>query len=205
MTQEQILEKIHKLQILADKGIDGEKIRAQELLDKLKQKYDIDDLSFQSDEEHYHAWKYKDLYEKDLLTWIFYKVIGVDEPYVPVKYKTQKKEVGCYCTDWEVGEINFLFNFYIDLFRKELADFVTAFAKSQKLYPDETSRKWEQHQKELEKLKIEDDKNKGKFFKTEEELKQEQKAYKIANLAANIEKKNPIRVGIETGETRSFK
>lgn len=167
------------------------------MLDKLKQKYDIDDLSFQSDEEHYHAWKYKDLYEKSLLTWVFYKVIGTEDVYVPVKYSSQKKEVGCYCTEWEVDEITFLYNFYIDAFRAELKDFVVVFARAQKLFPDESCRKWEEHKKRMEILEIEDSNRKGKYFKTEEELQKEKKASKIANWSANIEKKNPIRVGIE--------
>ena len=197
MTQEKILDKLKKLQALAERGIGGEKTRAIELLNQLKEKYDVDDLSYQSDEESYHSWKYKDYYEKELYAWIFYKVIGVDEVYVPVRYATQKKEVGCYCTQWESEEIEFLYNFYIDYFKKELKDFVTAFASAQKLFPDKSCRKWEQHEKEMEKLKIENDEEKGKFFKTEKEIEEEQKSWKIANMASMIEKRNPVKIGIE--------
>lgn len=197
MTREMILKKIKKLSELAERGIDGERENAKELLKQLREKYEIESKDVEDEEEKYHSWKYKDGYEKELLSWIFFKVIGVDETYVPIRYATQKKEIGCYCTEWEYDEICFLYNFYIDYFRKELKDFVVAFARAQKLLPDESSRKWELHKKEMDKLMIESEKGKGKYFKTEREIEEEKRSWKIANWTSVMEKKSPVRIGIE--------
>lgn len=188
--QEKIKKKLQGLKRLAESGVGGEKENARALYYELLEKHNFDEnFDDISEEVFYFEFKYKNESEKELLSWIFYKVVG-DETYYKYKDKRTKK-LGVYCTEVEKTEIEFLFNFYNQILKDELRLFVKSFCLAQKLSPDETARCYEPPKEQIE------DKNKSNFFKTDEEIEKEKEARKILGFMHNIEKRNPIRLGIE--------
>ena len=190
MTYEEKLKmKLTKIKALAERGSENESIVAQNLLKKLTEIYGVD-LNFATEEIYTFDFPYKNEYEKELLTWLFYKVIGVQSYNI---YRDARiKKLCLKTTQLEYNEIMFLFNFYKYKLDEELKKFTIAFCISQNFVPDETARCYEPSKKQ-----IEGDTN-SNFFKTEEELKEEEIIKKIRKYSNIIESVKPIRQGIES-------
>ena len=104
---EKLKMKLTKIKALAEKGTNNESIVAQNLLIKLTENYGID-LNFATEEIYTFDFPYKNEYEKELLTWLFYKVIGVQSYNI---YRDARiKKLCLKTTQLEYDEIMFLFN-----------------------------------------------------------------------------------------------
>lgn len=190
MTYEEKLKmKLTKIKALAERGSENEAIVAQNLLKKLTEIYGVD-LNFATEEIYTFDFPYKNEYEKELLTWLFYKVIGVQSYNI---YRDARiKKLCLKTTQLEYDEIMFLFNFYKYKLDEELKKFTIAFCISQNFVPDETARCYEPSKKQIEGDKT------SNFFKTEEELKEEERINKIREYSNIIDSVKPIRQGIES-------
>ena len=186
--EEKLKKKLTKIKALAEKGTNNESIVAQNLLIKLTETYGID-LDSATEEIHTFDFPYKNEYEKELLTWLFYKVIGVQSYNI---YRDARiKKLCLKTTQLEYDEIMFLFNFYKYKLDEELKKFTIAFCISQNFVPDETARCYEPSKKQIEGEIT------SNFFKTEEELKEEERINKIREYSNIIDSVKPIRQGIE--------
>ena len=186
---EKLKMKLTKIKALAEEGTNNESIVAQNLLKKLTEIYGVD-LDSATEEIYTFDFPYKNEYEKELLTWLFYKVIGVQSYNI---YRDARiKKLCLKTTQLEYDEIMFLFNFYKYKLDEELKKFTIAFCISQNFVPDETARCYEPSKKQIEGDKT------SNFFKTEEELKEEERINKIREYSNIIDSVKPIRQGIES-------
>lgn len=97
--RERLLEKIRKVQALANRGADGEKKSAAALLDKLMKQYGIDEAEIAEERLEKCFFRYKTPYERKLLVQVIYTVTGK----IPFKcvgsYSGRaRKQVGIDCT-----------------------------------------------------------------------------------------------------------
>ena len=74
--RERLLEKIRKVQALANRGADGEKQSAAALLDRLMTQYGIDEAEIAEEHLEKCFFRYKTPYERKLLVQVIYTVTG---------------------------------------------------------------------------------------------------------------------------------
>ena len=126
--RERLLEKIRKVQALANRGADGEKQSAAALLDRLMTQYGIDEAEIAEERLEKCFFRYKTPYERKLLVQVIYTVTGK----IPFKcvgsYSGRaRKQVGIDCTAAERLEIEFSYEFYKAALEEEMERFYSAF------------------------------------------------------------------------------
>lgn len=133
---EKTIERIKKLQALAERGVGGEKDTAEKMLRKMLKKNGIQSLDdLQDDNYEYVLFPYSGKYEKKLLKQCIYKVLTAagDRTYYHTKGTRQK--LGIYCTKAQKVEIHMEFEFYRKAFYEEMDIFISAFINAQKIFP----------------------------------------------------------------------
>lgn len=133
---EKTMERIKKLQALAERGVGGEKDTAKKMLRKMLEKNGIQSLDdLQDDNYEYVLFPYNGKYEKKLLKQCIYKVLTAagDRTYYHTKGTRQK--LGIYCTKAQKVEIHMEFEFYRKAFYEEIDIFISAFINAQKIFP----------------------------------------------------------------------
>ena len=116
---EKTIQRIKKLQALAERGVGGEKETAEKMLQRMLEKNGIRSLDeLQSEEYEYVLFPYNGKYEKKLLMQCIYKVLTAagDRTYYRTRGKRQK--LGIYCTKAQKIEIQMEFDFYRKVFLK---------------------------------------------------------------------------------------
>ena len=137
------IRKLYNLSV--DKGAtDPEKASAKELLDKLLVKYDIslDDLGGLGEtESSFHTFTYaeNDHFAESLLQQVIYKVVDDDHVYYAEHDDTVQPILGCYCTESQRTEIEFLYDFYLQLWEEETKYLFAAFVQKHKIFGTPTS------------------------------------------------------------------
>lgn len=134
--RERLLEKIRKVQALANRGADGEKKSAAALLDKLMKQYGIDEAEIAEERLEKCFFRYKTPYERKLLVQVIYTVTGK----IPFKcvgsYSGRaRKQVGIDCTAAERLEIEFSYEFYKAALEEEMERFCSAFLMKNDIFP----------------------------------------------------------------------
>ena len=134
--RERLLEKIRKVQALANRGADGEKQSAAALLDKLMTQYGIDEAEIAEERLEKCFFRYKTPYERKLLVQVIYTVTGK----IPFKcvgsYSGRaRKQVGIDCTAAERLEIEFSYEFYKAALEEEMERFYSAFLMKNDIFP----------------------------------------------------------------------
>lgn len=133
---EKTIQRMKKLQALAERGVGGEKETAEKMLQRMLEKNGIRSLDeLQSEEYEYVLFPYNGKYEMKLLKQCIYKVLMAagDRTYYRTKGKRQK--LGIYCTKVQKIEIQMEFDFYRKEFYEELDLFMIAFINAQKIFP----------------------------------------------------------------------
>ena len=133
---EKTIQRIKKLQVLAERGVGGEKDTAEKMLQKMLKKNGIRSLDeLQSEESEYTLFSYNGKHERKLLVQCIYKVMTAagDRRYYRSKGKRQK--LGIYCTKAQKLEIEMEFEFYRNVFYEELDIFMSAFINAQGIFP----------------------------------------------------------------------
>lgn len=141
MMDEKTMQRIRKLQVLAERGIGGEKTTAEEKLRKMLEKngiYSMDEL--QSEKCEYTLFPYNGRYERKLLKQCIYKVLTAagDRTYYHTRGTRQK--LGIYCTKAQRMEIKLEFEFYRNIFYEELDIFMDAFINAQGIFPPDAPK-----------------------------------------------------------------
>lgn len=141
MDKDSVLKKIEALINIANNSsaYKGEKDSATDLINKLKAKYGItDDMieSLNDEKRTSHQFRYQGKEGRKILYHVAYKIIGnIDDLVVyTMKRKRQVMMLLIECTDAEAIQIQFLYDFYYDLYHKELDLFMTAFINKHNLF-----------------------------------------------------------------------
>lgn len=126
--RERLLEKIRKVQALANRGADGEKQSAAALLDKLMKQYGIDEAEIVEERLEKCFFRYKTPTGK-----IPFKCVG--------SYSGRaRKQVGIDCTAAERLEIEFSYEFYKAALEEEMERFYSAFLMKNDIFPPDSKK-----------------------------------------------------------------
>lgn len=135
---EKTIQRIKKLQALAERGVGGEKTTAQKKLTKLLKDNGINSLDeLQKEEYEYTIFSYNGKHEIKLLRQCMYKVMGAKSDRTAYKPYGRRQKIGIYCTKAQKIEIELEFEFYRNVFYEELSTFMDAFIQAQKIFPED--------------------------------------------------------------------
>lgn len=129
---------LKKLRELSMRGVDGERENAQKLFDKLSKKYGISESELDDECVTDHQFTYHGAFEKQLLVQVIAKVLNNEPDFYEytsnLSGRKKRTLLGAECTEAQCIEINFLFDFYNALYKKELEYFFRAFIQKHNLY-----------------------------------------------------------------------
>ena len=135
---EKTIQRIKKLQALAERGVGGEKTTAQKKLAKLLKDNGINSLDeLQKEEYEYTIFSYNGKHEIKLLRQCMYKVMGAKSDRTAYKPYGRRQKIGIYCTKAQKIEIELEFEFYRNVFYEELSTFMDAFIQAQQIFPED--------------------------------------------------------------------
>lgn len=110
--RERILQKIRRVQALAERGVAGEQESAAATLDRLMKQYGITEAELEEERREMEWFRYKTPIERKLLLQVIYSVTGRAAYGCVEKYTGRKrKKVGIECTAAERLEIQFDYDF----------------------------------------------------------------------------------------------
>jgi hypothetical protein len=166
------IELAKKLKELADKGIDGERQNASEMLTKFMLKHNINLEDIEAETKKHRRFYTENKAENDILEAVVTRVLNTYEVnFYENRDKRTKQFIQVELTDSEFIETEFMFNFYKDIFNKEFTDFCLAFRLSQKLFPQ----------------------NQGNTQIKEQTPEQRQRNRKLASMMQSIDHKTPTK------------
>lgn len=132
------IEKLKKLRELALRGVDGEKTQAIAILEKLTQKYGVSMKELDEDIIEDFRFTFHGDKEKKLLLQITYKVTNETNRFHTLFFtNTRRKcrtECEISCTKAQKIEIEFLFEFYKELWKKEIEALFSAYIQKHQLF-----------------------------------------------------------------------
>lgn len=103
---EKTVQRIKKLQALAERGVGGEKTTAEKMLKKMLEKNGISSLDeLKEDEVEYFLFSYKGRHEIKLLKQCMYKVLGYSDHTEFYRTAGTRQKIGIYCTKAQRIEI----------------------------------------------------------------------------------------------------
>ena len=122
MEQNRIKERLLKMYRLATDGVDGEKETAQKILEANLAKYGLtmDDLVESDGEKKTYWFTAKDKYQRMLLGQIYCVFVCKTKQYSTYTRTDRKYDVGLEMTEVEAAELNMIYDFYLNLWKKEL-------------------------------------------------------------------------------------
>lgn len=139
--EEKTLQRIKKLQALAERGVGGEKETAAKMLQRLLEKNGISTLKeLEEDEVEYFLFSYKGKHEIKLLKQCMYKVLGYSDNTKYYRTTGTRQKIGIYCTKAQRIEIELEFEFYRNVFYEELPSFMNAFIQAQGIFPPDAPK-----------------------------------------------------------------
>lgn len=125
---EKTIQRIKKLQALAERGVGGEKTTEQKKLAKLLKDNGINSLDeLQKEKYEYTIFSYNGKHEIKLLRQCMYKVMGAKSDRTAYKPYGRRQKI----------EIELEFEFYRNVFYEELSTFMDAFIQAQKIFPED--------------------------------------------------------------------
>ena len=129
--------RIKKLKALVERGVGGEKENALAILERLCETHGISLDEIDEDEVSWHEFKYSGSnYNKRLLYQCIYKTMGHSSEYKTYRVGSKNSKcVGIDCTVAQSIEIALDYEFYKDLFEKELDDIFSAFVNANNIFP----------------------------------------------------------------------
>lgn len=134
--EEKTIQRIKKLQALAERGVGGEKTTAKKMLQKMLEKNGISSLDELEEEEvEYFLFGYRGRHEIKLLKQCMYKVMGYSDHTKYYRTAGTRQKIGIYCTKAQRIEIELEFEFYRNVFYEELPSFMNAFIQAQSIFP----------------------------------------------------------------------
>lgn len=151
-------ERLKKLYELAMRGVDGEKEQAQAILEKLLKKYamtldELDEDIINDYELEYHGKE-----QDTLLMQTIYKVTDDKNSFCHLRYtysgRKCRTRLNVRCTAAQKAEIEFLFAFYVRVWKKEREALLQAFIQKHKIFGNlkDSEKPQECSPEELEKM-----------------------------------------------------
>ena len=138
---EKTIQRIKKLQALAERGVGGEKDTAEKMLQKMLERNGIQSLDeLQSEEPEYTLFSYNGKHERKLLVQCIYKVMTAAGEMRCYHSKGKRQKLGIYCTKTQKLEIEMEFEFYRNVFYEELDIFMSAFINAQGIFPPDAPK-----------------------------------------------------------------
>lgn len=132
---ENIKEKLRKIKALAERGYEGERKAAQEMLDNLLKKYNLTLDDIRSGEIKTHWFFYVNQLDRKLLFQIYSKVTDCHAGIEYYNSKHRKRQIGFDITPLQAAEIKILQNIYRKAFREETEFLLRAFIQKHKITP----------------------------------------------------------------------
>ncbi|MBQ6519905.1 MAG: hypothetical protein IJI14_14370 [Anaerolineaceae bacterium] len=132
-----IADKLRRLKTLSEEGFMGEAAAAKRLLDKLLRLYGVTEEDFDDSALKDFIIRFHGAEEEKLLLQIVYKVTNSKDCIYVIKNKNRghrKNIIMVQCTAAQLAEIEFLFDFYKDLWQKEKEMFLEAFVQKHKIF-----------------------------------------------------------------------
>jgi len=135
--RERLLEKMEALKALAERGVGGEKVNAEERLRYLMQKHCISEEELEDAGVRTYWIAFKTDFERRLLHQLAYMHLGSGHAFGCVgKYTNRpRKKVGVECTPAQYIEIEADFAFYRVAMAEEMDIFYSAFLQKNYLFP----------------------------------------------------------------------
>lgn len=134
--EEKTLQRIKKLQALAERGVGGEKTTAQKKLQKMLEDNGITSLEeLETEKYEYTLFSYRGKHEIKLLKQCIYKVLTAAGDRTYYRSRGTRQKIGIYCTKAQKIEIELEFEFYRNVFYEELTTFMDAFIQAQQIFP----------------------------------------------------------------------
>lgn len=138
---EKTMQRVKKLQALAERGVGGEKDTAEKMLQRMLEKNGIQSLNeLQSEEYEYTLFSYNGKHERKLLAQCIYKVMTAAWDKKCYRSKGKRQKLGIYCTKAQKLEIEMEFAFYRNAFYEELDVFMSAFINAQGIFPPDAPK-----------------------------------------------------------------
>lgn len=134
----EINERLKKLYALSLRGVGGEKAQAEAILKKLIAKYNVSMAELDEEVIKEYEIKHSGEAERQILKQIVYKVTDDRWRTFGFTYvasgRVCRSVLGVRCTEAQKVEIEFLFDFYKKLYKKELEAFLLAFIHKHDLF-----------------------------------------------------------------------
>lgn len=149
-----ILELVRKVKALADRGEAGEREVARRKLEELTVKYNLDPRFFEEEVIAYHDIRWHQPWEEYLIRQIAYMVTNKGESWIPLSNSGRRlKVVRLKCTEAHFAQIEYLYDFYHELYLKEYEFFNIAFVQKHQLFGQKQSdSEGTRHELTLEEL-----------------------------------------------------
>ena len=130
-----IEKKLVKILALAERGIDGEKVNARFILEKLLKKHELtlDDILKKDNQELIKkGYRYKNKMEKTLLVQIYVSITNIND----VRYWKRRNAsiIGFELTAIDHIELSEMYGYYKKLLKEEISCIVDAFIQKHELY-----------------------------------------------------------------------
>ena len=129
-------ELLKKVYALAERGERGEKEAARYMLEKLLEKYDIDEVELADEERQIHWFTCKDDQERTLFYQVCYKVGKDLRGYRKTRGQGKNSQKGVECTKAEALQIEIEYEFYKALWREERDFMLRAFIQKHHIFYD---------------------------------------------------------------------
>lgn len=134
--RERILQKIKRVQALAERGVAGERESAAATLDRLMKQYGISEAEIEEDRREIAWFRFKTPLERRLLGQVIYAVTGRSAYGCVGTYTNRtRKQLGIECTAAERLEIELSFEFFKAAMEEELERFIRAFVNKNEIFP----------------------------------------------------------------------
>lgn len=134
--RERILQKIKRVQALAERGVAGERESAAATFDRLMKQYGISEADIAEERREIAWFRFKTPLERKLLGQVIYAVTGRDAYGCVGTYTNRtRKQLGVECTAAERLEIELSFEFFNAAMEEELERFYRAFVNKNEIFP----------------------------------------------------------------------
>lgn len=144
MSKAENFELMRKLKALADRGEGGERENARRLLNRLMDKYDVEEADLSDDVLEEHMFAYRNKHELTLLVQLFYKIAGDRKVYRYTSGKGKNSRVYAKCTKAEAVQVEVEYEFYRELWKEEVEWLMNAFIQKHRIFDIKPGHKTEE-------------------------------------------------------------
>lgn len=135
---QEVLDRINKIKELAERGVGGEKVNAENLLAKLLKKYNISEDDLVDDKVSEHEFQYWGEFGKELFNQVVFSILGENANVLRYVHKRNCKTRFVPCTEAQAIEIKETFEFYRNHLDVGLRSYFDAFVQVERIFPTDS-------------------------------------------------------------------